>query len=66
MRRKNKVPIIVHSKSQEDILDSAGGGLVGLHEAHFDHRVRATSFSADWTEYAAVSVDDILVADPGV
>lgn len=45
----------------EDILDSAGGGLVGLHEPSLMvTRVRATSFSVDWTGYAAVSVEDIL------
>ena len=63
VRRKDKVPIFVHSKSHEDILDGARGCLVGLHEANFIHGFGAALFPVDWTDLVvAVVVDDV----PGV
>ena len=61
---KDKVPILVHSKSHENVLYGARGGLVGLHEANFGHRIGAASLSADWTD--SVVDDDVVAVVPGV
>ena len=70
VRRKDKVPVLVHSISHEDILHGARGSLVRLHEAHFIHRVGAALLPVvDWTDLVAVAVvvgDVVVVGFPGV
>ena len=44
VRWKDKVPVLLHSKSHEDVLHGARGSLVGLHEAYFSHRFGAALF----------------------
>ena len=70
VRRKDKVPVLVHSISHEDILHGARGSLVRLHEAHFIHRVGAALLPVvDWTDLVSVAVvvGDVVVAGfPGV
>ena len=67
VRRKDKVPVLVHSISHEDILHGARGSLVSLHEAHFSHRVGAALLPVvDWTDLVvadAVVVVVVVVAD---
>ena len=66
VRRKDKVPVLVHSISHEDVLHGARGSLVSLHEAHFSHRVGAALLPVVDEADLVVDVAVVVAGFPGV